>query len=117
MVKHSTEMLKGVLEGMVLARLSQQPAYGYEITTWLRDEGLTDLAEGTIYALLLRIEQRGFVKVEKVPSQKGPPRKVYTLSDAGADQLGQFWATWTFLTDRLDQLRPHPHESREDDPS
>ena len=117
MVKHSTEMLKGVLEGMVLARLSQQPAYGYEITTWLRDEGLTDIAEGTIYALLLRVEQRGLVDVEKVPSQKGPPRKVYTLSDAGADRLEQFWSTWTFLTDRLERLRPHAHQPGEDTPS
>lgn len=117
MVKHSTEMLKGVLEGMVLARLSQQPAYGYEITSWLRDEGLTDLAEGTIYALLLRIEQRGLVEVEKVPSQKGPPRKVYTLSEAGADQLDRFWVTWTFLTERLEQLRPAAGRPREDDAS
>ena len=43
--------------------------------------------------------------MEKVPSEKGPPRKVYTLNDAGRDYLDEFWRTWSFLTDRLDQLR------------
>nr|WP_281191064.1 helix-turn-helix transcriptional regulator [Micromonospora citrea] len=38
----------------------------------MRDQGFSDIAEGTIYALLVRIEQRGLVDVEKVPSQKGP---------------------------------------------
>jgi len=105
MGKQATEMLKGVLEGIVLAILGKRSAYGYEITAWLRDEGFSDIAEGTVYALLLRIEQRGLVDVEKVPSEKGPPRKVYTLNAQGADQLDEFWRTWSFLADRLAQLR------------
>ena len=72
MGKQETEMLKGTLEGIVLAILSGRPAYGYEITAWLRDQGFSDIAEGTVYALLIRIEQRGLVDVEKVPSEKGP---------------------------------------------
>jgi Transcriptional regulator PadR-like family len=58
-VKQMTEMLKGTLEGIVLAILSVRPAYGYEITARLREQGLSDIAEGTVYALLVRIEQRG----------------------------------------------------------
>jgi PadR family transcriptional regulator, regulatory protein PadR len=98
-------MLKGTLEGMVLAILSGRSAYGYEITAWLREQGFADIAEGTVYALLIRIEQRGLVDVEKVPSEKGPPRKVYSLNAQGQDQLDEFWTTWTFLTQRLEQLR------------
>jgi PadR family transcriptional regulator PadR len=104
MGKLVTEMLKGTLEGIVLAFLSRQPAYGYEITAWLRSEGFTDIAEGTIYALLIRIEQRGLVDVSKVPSEKGPPRKVYTLNSRGQDSLEDFWKTWRFLTLRLEEL-------------
>jgi len=104
MGKQMTEMLKGTLEGIVLAILSIQAAYGYEITARLRDQGFTDLAEGTVYALLVRIEQRGLVDVEKVPSEKGPPRKVYTLNAQGRDYLDEFWKTWSFLTERLEQL-------------
>jgi PadR family transcriptional regulator PadR len=105
MGKLTTEMLKGTLEGIVLAILSIRPAYGYEITAWLRDRGFSDIAEGTVYALLVRIEQRGYVDVEKVPSEKGPPRKVYSLNAAGRSYLDEFWETWGFLSERLHQLR------------
>lgn len=99
-----TEMLKGTLDGIVLAILSDQPAYGYEITARLRDMGFTDTAEGTVYALLIRIEKRGLVDVQKAPSPQGPPRKVYSLNDAGRDYLAEFWRTWSFLAGQLDQL-------------
>ena len=100
-----TELLKGTLEGIVLAILAHRPAYGYEITARLRDEGFADIAEGTVYALLVRIEQRGLVDVEKVPSEKGPPRKVFTINERGRDDLAEFWKSWSFLAERLEQLR------------
>jgi len=99
-----TEMLKGTLEGIVLASLSGRPAYGYEITAWLRDQGFADIAEGTVYALLIRLEQKVLVDVEKVPSEKGPPRKVYSLNAEGLEYLDEFWRTWSFLADRLAHL-------------
>ena len=104
MTKQATEMLKGILEGIVLAMLADRPAYGYEITAGLRDQGFSDIAEGTVYALLIRIEQRGFVDVEKVPSEKGPPRRVYSLNAKGREYLEEFWKTWSFLAERLEQL-------------
>jgi PadR family transcriptional regulator PadR len=102
--RQMTEMLKGTLEGIVLAILSVQPAYGYEITAWLREQGFSDIAEGTVYALLVRIEQRGLVHVKKIPSEKGPPRKVYSLNAQGRKYLEEFWRTWSFLAERLEQL-------------
>ncbi|GLF99588.1 PadR family transcriptional regulator [Streptomyces yaizuensis] len=104
MSKQLTEMLKGTLEGIVLAILSRRPAYGYEITAWLREQGFAGIAEGTVYALLVRIERRGLVDVEKVPSEKGPPRKVYSLNALGREQLEEFWGTWSFLAERLEKL-------------
>jgi PadR family transcriptional regulator PadR len=104
MGKQATEMLKGILEGIVLAVLSGRSAYGYEITAWLREQGFSDIAEGTVYALLVRVEHRGLVDVEKVPSEKGPPRKVYSLNAQGREYLDEFWRTWSFLAERLEQL-------------
>ena len=104
MGKQMTEMLKGTLEGIVLAILSGRPAYGYEITARLREQGFSDIAEGTVYALLIRVEQRGLVDVERVPSEKGPPRKVYSLNARGRDYLEEFWRTWSFLAGRLEEL-------------
>ena len=71
----------------------------------MRDQGFSDIAEGTIYALLVRIEQRGFVTVTRLPSEKGPPRKVYSLNAGGRDYLDEFWRTWSFLVERLETLR------------
>ena len=105
MGRQVTEMLKGTLEGIVLAILLGRPAYGYEITAWLREKGFSDIAEGTVYAWLIRVEQRGLVDVQKVPSAKGPPRKVYSLNPEGREYLEEFWRTWSFLTDRLEELR------------
>ena len=113
MGKQMTEMLKGTLEGIVLAILSARPAYGYEITARLREQGFSDIAEGTIYALLIRVEQRGFVDVEKVPSEKGPPRKVYSLNAKGRDQLAEFWTTWRALAERIEQL--HHNDNQRDE--
>ena len=99
-----TDMLKGTLEGIVLAVLATQPAYGYQISARLREQGFADLVEGTVYAVLIRIEQRGFVDVQKVPSEKGPPRKVYSLNVQGRQQLEEFWKTWSFLSEQIGRL-------------
>ena len=107
MGKQMTEMLKGTLEGIVLAILVVQPAYGYEITARLREQGFSDIVEGTVYALLVRIERRGLVDVAKAPSEKGPPRKVYSINGLGREQLEEFWGTWSFLSERIEQLRHH----------
>lgn len=104
MSKQTTEMLKGVLEGIILAVLARRSAYGYEITAWLREQGFTEIAEGTVYAVLVRIEKQELVDVEKVPSQKGPPRKVYSLNNQGRHKLAEFWENWTFLSARIDAL-------------
>jgi PadR family transcriptional regulator PadR len=114
MGKQMTEMLKGTLEGIVLAILAVQPAYGYEITARLREQGFTDIAEGTVYALLVRVEQRGLVDVERVPSEKGPPRKVYSLNTQGRGYLEEFWRTWSFLRERLEQLHHHNERPQEE---
>ncbi|MET0974129.1 MAG: PadR family transcriptional regulator [Leifsonia sp.] len=112
MGKQMTEMLKGTLEGIVLAILAVQPAYGYEITARLREQGFSDIVEGTVYALLVRIEQRGFVDVAKVPSEKGPPRKVYSLNALGAEYLDEFWTSWSFIAGRIEQLHHDTEHSQ-----
>jgi len=112
--KQMTEMLKGTLEGIVLATLATRPAYGYEITARLRDEGFSDIVEGTVYALLIRIEQRGLVDVEKVASEKGPPRKVYSLNASGRAYLEEFWRTWSFLAVRIEQLHHDIEHTQEE---
>jgi PadR family transcriptional regulator, regulatory protein PadR len=100
-----TEMLKGTLEGCVLKIIDAEETYGYAITRRLDELGFADVTEGTVYTILLRLERRGLVDVTKRPSELGPPRKFYALTDAGRRELETFWAKWDYLASRLDELR------------
>lgn len=100
-----TEMLKGVLEGSVLEIISRNSTYGYDITLQLRALGFTGIVEGTVYAILLRLEKSGLVTSEKRPSSGGPPRKIYQLTDLGLEELQSFWAKWDFVSAKINELR------------
>lgn len=100
-----TEMLKGVLEGSVLEIISRHTTYGYDITQRLRTIGFEDVVEGTVYAILVRLERNGLVKIEKKPSAVGPPRKFYALTDLGHEELNNFWAKWNFVSSKINELR------------
>lgn len=100
-----TELLKGVLEGAVLQILSRGSNHGYEIVKSLNEVGFTSVAEGTIYPILLRLENKSLVEVAKVRSELGPPRKVYTLNADGLAALDLFWQRWDFVAARLISIK------------
>ncbi|AVR00444.1 transcriptional regulator [Oceanobacillus picturae] len=104
-MENITEMLKGVLEGCVLEIISRGETYGYEITQHLRDLGFTDVVEGTVYTITIRLEKNNLVNIEKKKSTVGPPRKFYTLTEAGREQLDLFWEKWGFVTNKLEELK------------
>lgn len=98
-------MLKGVLEGSILEIISRGSTYGYEITQQLRKLGFEDVVEGTVYTILIRLEKNGLVITEKKPSEVGPPRKFYTLTNLGFKELHTFWAKWDFVSSKINELR------------
>lgn len=100
-----TEMLKGVLEGSVLEIISRKPTYGYGITQQLRTLGFSDVVEGTVYTILVRLEKNGLVSIDKQPSESGPPRKFYSLTAAGRAELKTFWQKWDFVSTKINELR------------
>lgn len=104
-MENLTEMLKGVLEGCVLEIISRGETYGYEIASALRELGFTDVVEGTVYTILLRLEKNKLVTIEKKPSTMGPPRKFYSLNAAGRTELATFWAKWDFLSLKINELK------------
>jgi PadR family transcriptional regulator PadR len=104
-LENITELMKGVLEGCVLKIISRGKTYGYEITQQLHTLGFEDVVEGTVYTILLRLEKDKFVSIEKKPSEIGPPRKFYTLTKAGRDELHHFWARWNFVSLRINKLK------------
>ncbi len=100
-----TEMLKGILEGCVLEIINQNETYGYEITIRLNTLGFTDVVYGTVYTILVRLEKSKLVDITKKPSDMGPPRKFFTLNEAGKKELESFWEKWSFLSSKLNELK------------
>ena len=107
-MENLTEMLKGILEGCVLEIISRRETYGYEITRRLNEMGFTDVVEGTVYTILIRLEKNGLVNVVKKPSDIDPPRKFFTLNEAGRRELAQFWARWEFIAAQMARFREEP---------
>lgn len=104
-MENITEMLKGVLEGCVLEIISRGETYGYEITQQLRELGFTDVVEGTVYTITMRLEKNNLVEIEKKPSTMGPPRKFYTLNAAGQEHLKNFWEKWEFVSSKINEIK------------
>lgn len=105
MLENLTEMLKGVLEGSVLEIINRGETYGYEITRRLNALGFTDVVDGTVYTILVRLEKNKLVDIEKKPSDMGPPRKFYVLNGAGREELRRFWEKWEFVASKINELK------------
>ncbi|MGM0123500.1 PadR family transcriptional regulator, regulatory protein PadR [Enterococcus sp. AZ194] len=105
-MKGMTELLKGVLEGVVLQVIKNTgETYGYEITNTLVQAGFQEIVEGTVYTVLLRLEKKNLVTVEKRKSELGPARKFYRLNAEGEDYLEDFWKKWSFLVNQLTRIK------------
>ena len=109
-MKNITEILKGILEGCVLEIISNGETYGYKIASSLRQLGFTDVVEGTVYTILLRFEKNSFVNIKKKSSTAGPPRKFYTLNNAGRKELEIFWKKWNFVSSKINNLKEKSYE-------
>lgn len=99
-----TQMLKGILEGCVLKLISEAPCYSAELVARLRARGFDDMAEGTLFPLLLRLEKEGLFVTERVASRGGPARKYYRLSPAGEQALRDFTAAWCGFRTKIDEI-------------
>jgi PadR family transcriptional regulator PadR len=104
-LENITEMLKGVLEGCVLEIISHEEIYGYEITRRLNALGFSDIVDGTVYTILMRLEKNKLVEITKKPSNMGPPRKFFQLNDKGHKELGKFWEKWEFVSSKINELK------------
>lgn len=89
------DSLRGHVDLLLLSVLGGKPAHGYALAEALRSrsEGAFDLAEGTIYPALYRLERQGLVESSWEPGQTRR-RRVYRLTRKGASALRQERAAW-----------------------
>jgi PadR family transcriptional regulator PadR len=89
------ESLKGHLDALVLATFGDGPAHGYAVIEELRrkSEGAFDLAEGTVYPVLHRLEAEGLL-ASSWSTAAGRRRRVYRLTRRGRTALVERRAEW-----------------------
>lgn len=100
----SSQMLKGILDGCLLAIINKGETYGYEMIEKLELYGFRMVSEGSIYPVLLRLQKEGFVKSVMKESPSGPKRKYYTLTPDGEKEYLEFKERWENLSDSVNRL-------------
>jgi len=99
------EALKGHLDGLILATLSAGPAHGYAIAQALRhrSSGEFDLAEGTLYPALHRLERTGLLASEW-SAEGGRRRRTYHLTRSGVRALGERRREWRLFASAIEAV-------------
>ena len=99
-----TQLLKGALEGCVLALISQQDFYGYELIQKLHQAEFTSINGGTLYPLLAKLEKNGSLISYIAQSLDGPNRKYFKITLAGEKQLAAFKKQWSLFSQQVDEI-------------
>ncbi len=86
------QLKKGVLELCVLSIVNRKDCYGYELVNEISKNIV--ISEGTIYPLLKRLKDEGFVTTYLAESQEGPPRKYYRITPLGISTYEQLVSEW-----------------------
>ncbi|HEY3546330.1 MAG TPA: PadR family transcriptional regulator [Propionicimonas sp.] len=104
----TSQLLRGVLPTVVLAAVASGDSHGYSILRGLREAGLEQVGDASVYGALQRLYGDGLVSTHLEPSERGPARRCYTLTPAGQGALiegAQAWASFKGAIDHLVQAR------------
>ncbi len=107
----STQLLKGVLDLAVLAVVRDEDAYGYDIVRKLREAGMEDVGDASVYGTLRRLFQAGALNSYVVPSEEGPHRKYYGINRKGEEVYQRSVKSWRSFADLMDRLLDNTKEA------
>lgn len=102
------EVLQGTLDLMVLQTLDTMgPQHGYGIARRIEQvsDDILKLNEGTVYAALLRLQQRRWITANWGVSENNRKAKFYEITAAGRRQLAREVQTWERLATLIARLR------------
>ena len=97
------QMRKGVLELCTLSILAKDDAYVPDIIDKLKTSKLI-VVEGTLYPLLTRLKNDGYLTYKWVESRSGPPRKYYKLTPLGETLLSDLKKSWEDLVESVSKI-------------
>ena len=89
-----SQLLRGALDAAALAVVAEQDGYGYDILRRLRAAGLTDVGDASVYGTLRRLYRAGALTSYVMPSDEGPHRRYYGITERGRTQLAESRTVW-----------------------
>jgi PadR family transcriptional regulator, regulatory protein PadR len=105
-IKWTSQVKKGVLDFVIMLLLEKKDLYGYELIADLKDRTDFDVAEGTIYPLLNRLKEEGFIESYWKEMDKGLPRKYYRCTPKGKEAIIKMCSRWKELNQNIKKLMP-----------
>ena len=99
-----SQMRKGVLEYCILSLLAREDAYASSIISRLKDVNMI-VVEGTLYPLLIREKNQGLLTYRWEESPQGPPRKYYSITEKGREQLAQMDEAWKEIIATIEEIK------------
>lgn len=97
------QMRKGILEYCILLVLENKPQYVSDIIENLEKSQMI-VVEGTLYPMLSRLKNEGYLGYRWEESVQGPPRKYYELTETGRQFLNELGNAWNELVDTVFNL-------------
>ena len=97
------QLRRGTVEFCVLALLRRNSTYGFDLVRKL-SEASGPTSEGTVYPVLSRLRRSGLVTTHWQPSDEGPPRRYYTITEQGESALGVFAIEWDQFRSSIDAV-------------
>ena len=101
-----SDLMRGVVDSIVLRLVSERAMYGYEIIKVVNEE--TDKAfewkEGTLYPCLHRLESDGMITSEWITSDNSRPRKYYSITKKGVVALKEKVGEWSLFSQSVNAL-------------
>jgi len=99
-----SQLLRGTLDAAVLAVVAEHDGYGYDVLRRLRSAGLDEVGDASVYGTLRRLFRSGALTSYVLPSDEGPHRRYYGITDRGRAELAEARAAWADFARTLDTL-------------
>src|SRR4051794_20138808 len=99
-----SQLLRGTLDAAVLAVVAEHDGYGYDVLRRLRAAGPDEGGDASVYGTLRRLFRSGALTSYVLPSDEGPHRRYYGITDRGRTELAQARAAWAEFARTLDTL-------------
>jgi PadR family transcriptional regulator PadR len=100
----STQLRRGVVGPCILALLSTGPRFGLQLVRELDEVGQLLTSQGTVYPLLNRLHEAGFVTSYWQINDSDRPRRYYQLTDSGLEELHKFHKDWSRFSGSVTSL-------------